>query len=189
MAAATLGGAHYLRFPTAVLTGWCLGTGLYLAFSLYAASRQTAAGIKSRAEQFDLGSGFIFFVTAFAALACLIAIVSDLGHVKQATGGLLLLSGATLVLSWLFVHTVFAFHYAHLYYLNSTCIIFPGTDKPDYWDFIYFAMVIGMTAQVSDVTTGSANVRRLVLAHSVISFFFNTAILALGVNLTASAVG
>lgn len=99
---------------------------------------------------------------------------------------------ATIVLSWTFIHLVFAFHYAHEYYgsddKQTPCLVFPGAEKPRYWDFIYFSFVIGMTAQVSDVTTATTEARTLVLTHSIVSFFFNTAILALGVNLAASLV-
>jgi uncharacterized membrane protein len=94
------------------------------------------------------------------------------------------------VLSWMFIHTVFAFHYAHGYYANQSsgegCLDFPATEKPVYWDFLYFSFVIGMTAQVADVQTKTVAMRKLVLVHGVIAFFFNTAILALGVNLAAS---
>jgi uncharacterized membrane protein len=178
-----------IRFSKAVLIGWCCGAALYLALAVRTASRGTIESMRRRAEMFDQGSGFIFFVTVFAALASIAAIVFDLSHAKEEGAAVLILSAATLLLSWLFVHTVFAFHYAHLFYLDPTAITFPGAGHPDYWDFLYFAMVIGMTAQVSDVTTGTPAMRRLVLVHSVIAFFFNTAILALGVNMAASAVG
>ena len=95
----------------------------------------------------------------------------------------------TVVLSWAFIHTVFAFHYAHAYYGDDgsgACLDFPGDDKPLYWDFLYFSFVIGMTAQVADVATTSTSMRKLVMAHGVVAFFFNTAILALGVNLAAA---
>lgn len=187
--AATGAGALTLRLSRAVLIGWCCGALLYLVLAWRTARRGTALSMRQHAETFDQGSGFILFVTIFAAIASLTAIVADLGHAKQEGASVLLLSVATLILSWLFMHTVFAFHYAHRYYLEPTCIVFPGTNEPDYWDFIYFAMVIGMTAQVSDVTTGGPGMRRLVLIHSVIAFFFNTAVLALGVNLAAGAVG
>ena len=75
-----------------------------------------------------------------------------------------------------------------MFYQDQACLSFPGTKEPDYWDFVYFSMVIGMTAQVSDVTTGSPGMRKLVMVHGIIAFFFNTAILALGVNFAASLV-
>jgi len=96
------------------------------------------------------------------------------------------------VLSWGFIHTMFALHYAHDYYgehgAGKGGLAFPGEQVPDYWDFVYFAFVIGMTSQVSDVAVASRPIRRTVNAHGVVSFFFNTALLALSVNLAASAI-
>ncbi len=186
---ATGGLAATERLSKAFLIGWCCGAVLYLALAIRTAVIGTVQSMRQRSETFDLGSGFIFFVTVFAATASVTAIVADLGQARQEGPEVIILSVATLLLSWLFVHTVFAFHYAHLYYNDPKVIVFPGTDQPDYWDFVYFAMVIGMTAQVSDVTTGTKSMRRLVLVHGLIAFFFNTSLLALGVNMAASAVG
>ena len=96
----------------------------------------------------------------------------------------------TIVLSWIVVHTTFALHYAHDYYSGTQAggLAFPGDDKPDYWDFVYFSFVVGMTAQVSDVGITSKAIRRTATAHGVISFFFNTALLALTINIAASAL-
>jgi uncharacterized membrane protein len=101
------------------------------------------------------------------------------------------LAGATVLLSWLLAHSVFAVHYAHGYYKDllekrQRGLDFPGeNDDPDYWDFLYFSFVVGMTAQVSDVQVMTRGWRRLVLAHGILSFLFNTVILALSINLLA----
>jgi uncharacterized membrane protein len=96
------------------------------------------------------------------------------------------------VLSWVFIHTIFALHYAHDYYgeygAKQSGLNFPGDEPPDYWDFVYFSFVIGMTSQVSDVAVAGRPIRRTVIAHGVVSFFFNVALLALMVNLAASAI-
>ncbi len=87
---------------------------------------------------------------------------------------------------------MFALHYAHDYYgegNRANGLIFPGKDKPDYWDFMYFAFVIGMTFQVSDVQVSNRLIRRLVVTHGALSFVFNAAILAVTVNLATSAIG
>ena len=99
----------------------------------------------------------------------------------------------TVLLSWGFLHVFFAQHYAHDYWLNgrtaqNRSLDFPGNDAPDYLEFLYFSFTVGMTAQVSDVTTRGAGMRRLVLMHGALSFLFNTAVLALGVNLAAGLV-
>ncbi|TAK97902.1 MAG: DUF1345 domain-containing protein [Rhodospirillaceae bacterium] len=178
-----------LRLSQAVLVGWCCGVTVYLGLAVRMAVHGSAATIRQRAARLDLGMGFISGVALAAAVASISAIIIDLGQAKTANGlaGLsIALAAATLVLSWMFVQTAFALHYAHSFYRNHQCLCFPNTQEPDYWDFFYFSAVVGMTAQVSDVTTGTAGMRRLVLVHSIISFFYNTAILALGVNLAAS---
>jgi uncharacterized membrane protein len=104
----------------------------------------------------------------------------------------LALATITIVLSWVFIHTIFAVHYAHDYYgehgAKKSGLNFPADDDPDYWDFVYFSFVIGTTCQVSDVAVESRLIRRTVAAHGVLSFLFNTALLALMVNIAASAI-
>ena len=102
----------------------------------------------------------------------------------------LILAVMTIALSWAAIHTTFALHYAHDYYRGTQPggLAFPGDDKPDYWDFVYFSFVIGMTAQVSDVGVTAKVIRRTATAHGVISFIFNTALVALMVNIAASAI-
>ena len=132
-----------------------------------------------------------------ATFASMIAIVFALGGSKQASHGLaaalIILTVGTIVLSWLFVHTIFALHYAHEYYgERSDGIIgglnFPGNVDPDYWDFLYFSLVIGMTSQVSDVAITSRSIRRVAAMHGVLSFFFNVTVLALTVNMVSSVI-
>jgi uncharacterized membrane protein len=94
---------------------------------------------------------------------------------------------ATLVLSWVFANTVFALHYAHLYYLPGKAgdrggLEVPHVDAPDYWDFLYFSFTLGMTFQTSDVVITGAHVRKVVLGHTMAAFFFNLGILAFAVN-------
>jgi uncharacterized membrane protein len=103
----------------------------------------------------------------------------------------LVLATVTIGLSWVFIHTMFALHYAHEFYDQSGVpgLAFPGGEQePDYWDFVYFALVIGMTAQVADVGITTREIRLTVAAHGVVSFFFNAALLALTVNIAASAI-
>ena len=98
---------------------------------------------------------------------------------------------ATVILSWVFTHTVFALHYAYEFYgegQRANGLRFPGDNRPDYWDFIYFSFVIGTTFQVSDVAVTNRWIRHSVSAHGVLSFFFNTAIFALTVNMAASMI-
>jgi uncharacterized membrane protein len=182
--------ARYMQVAQAVLVGWCAGVILYLALAARIALGASAATMRQRAKGSDVSMGFISAVTLAAAVMSITAIIFDLGQAGQhgASALSITLVVLTLLLSWLFQQVVFAFHYAHQFYQDGKSLAFPGTDEPDYWDFLYFATVIGMTAQVSDVNTCKPLIRRLIMVHSIISFFFNTAILALGVNLTAGLV-
>ena len=106
----------------------------------------------------------------------------------------LLLAAATVVSSWFLIHTVFTMHYAHAYYrdddddpstIGSGGLEFPNEKEPDFLDFAYFSFVIGMTCQVSDVQISSQGIRRLALVHGLLSFLFNTVVLALAINLAS----
>ena len=139
----------------------------------------------------------LLILIGFSALAALGGIIAELGGAKSTAGteaGLQIACGMlTIVLSWVFVHTIFTLHYAHEFYgegrdHRTGGMLFPDDQDPDYWDFTYFAFTVGMCAQVSDVTVSSKAIRRTVLAHSVIAFLFNAALLALTVNIAASAI-
>jgi len=129
-----------------------------------------------------------------AALASLGAIFAELGTSTPGESrppSHLVLATLTILLSWAFIHTIFALHYAHEFYDEAAGqgMTFPGGDpNPDYWDFVYFSFVIGMTSQVSDVAITSKVIRRTVAAHGVVSFLFNAALLALTVNIAAGAI-
>ena len=97
----------------------------------------------------------------------------------------------TIPLSWAFIHTIFTLHYAHEYYGehrgSEGGLRFPGKDA-DYWDFVYFSFGIGMSAQVSDVAVTEKRIRRIVMFHSIMAFFFNVTLLALTMNLVGDAI-
>jgi uncharacterized membrane protein len=188
-----LGGA--LRPTTRLLIGWDVGIGLYLILAFYLMARSDAHRIRRRAALQDEGQTAMLVLTVAAAAASMAAIFAELGTSAGQTrhASQLVLATATIVLSWAFIHAMFALHYAHEYYgegrdHRTGGMTFPGPDEPDYWDFAYFSFVIGMCAQVSDVVVTSRVVRRTVLAHSVVSFLFNAALLALTVNIAASAI-
>ena len=97
------------------------------------------------------------------------------------------LAASTVVLSWTFLHTIFAVHYAHEYYSGpDRGLEFPGDEPPDYWDFIYYSFVIGTACATADVNVASKGLRRITTLHCIVAFFFNTTILALTVNIGAS---
>ena len=174
-----------------LLIGWDVGVVLYLVLVAHMMWRSDIGRIRDRAKLEDEGQLAILLLTVLAALASLGAIFAELA---SATGGRPALRVAhaalTILLSWAFIHTIFALHYAHEFYdASAGGLAFPaGGGDPDYWDFVYFSFVIGMTSQVSDVAVTSKELRRIVTAHGVLSFVFNAALLALTVNLAAGAL-
>lgn len=158
--------------------------------------------MRRRAQRQDAGRRAIFIFVVAAATVSILAIGFLLKSTpKGSSAGLvtlhLTLSAVTIIDSWLLTHTMFALRYAHIYYLDDseTAIIdeiggldFPNEKQPDYGDFLYFALVLGMTFQVSDVQITSRRIRRLATIHGVLSFFFSTAILALSINLIAGII-
>ena len=183
------------RVATRMLVGWDVGVALYLVLALRLMATAEVSHIRQRARTQDEGQFAILGLTAAAALASLGAIVALLGTSGGETRqpAHLLLGVLTIFLSWTFTHLIFALHYAHEFYDEDGGkgggLQFPGDLKePDYWDFIYFSFVIGMTNQVSDVTITCRPIRHTVSAHGIISFIFNVALLALTVNIAASAI-
>ena len=151
--------------------------------------------IQRRARSQDSSRTLIFAFIVIAACMSLLAVILVLREHKalQKTAGLHLFIAALAVIeAWLLIHTVFALRYAHVYYRSEQeadvqgsggGLIFPGEHKPDYEDFAYFSFVVGMTCQVSDVNVTSRSMRRLALLHGLLSFAFNTVILALSINI------
>ena len=183
------------RVATKLLVGWDIGIALYLALAFHLVARSDLHRLRRRAANQDEGNFAILVLTVAAALASLGAIFAELATVGGAPRqpGQLILATATVVLSWAFIHSIFALHYAHEFYGEGRDrkiggMTFPEDEAPDYWDFTYFSFTIGMCAQVSDVTVSSKTIRRTVLVHSIISFLFNAALLALTVNIAASAI-
>jgi uncharacterized membrane protein len=180
------------RLVTRVLVGWDVFATVYLVLAYIMMARCGHEHIKPSAILQDDGRVLMMIVTQLGALASIAAIVFELGATKKSGPGLTL-AVITIALSWTLVHTAFALHYAHDYYRGSKPggLQFPSGDKSDhadYWDFVYFSFVIGMTAQVSDVGITEKRIRRTATVHGIISFVFNTALLALMVNIAASAI-
>jgi uncharacterized membrane protein len=181
-----------LRPVTHILFGWDVFTAVYLALAYIMMARCELAHIKRNAVLQDDGRFLILLVTALGAFASIAAIVFELGASQRSVPELTLAT-VTIALSWAAVHTTFALHYAHDYYRGAKPggLQFPSGDTQehaDYWDFVYFSFVIGMTAQVSDVGITAKTIRRTATAHGIISFVYNTALVALMVNIAASAI-
>lgn len=184
-------------WPTRALIGWDCGILVYLILTLPGLWTCDVESIRKRAAEEDEGAFAILLMSIFATCASLAAIVFELGAAKEAEGWQavehVVIAMLTIMLSWTFVHTIFSFHYAHEYYGERRDgkiggLKFPEDNRPDYRDFIYFSLVIGMTSQVSDVAVTSKVIRRMATVHGVLSFFFNLTVLALTVNLVSNLI-
>ena len=167
---------------------------VYLVSSALLCLDSTPDELRRRASYEDEGVMVIFILTLSAVSLCMAALFALLDAPGPPDPFPLLLAVLSVLLGWLTLHTVLAFRYAHLYYTrvpvsgesrDAGGLQFPGDQEPGPWDFLYYSFVIGMTAQVSDVPVSDASMRRTTLAHGVASFFFNTVILALAVNIAA----
>ena len=175
-----------------MLVAWDIGVACYLVLAWTMALRSSTTQMQERAAQEDESAVVVLVLTLAASVASLAAIAVELTNI-QATpadqqGFHLTIAGLTILCSWFFVHTIYAIHYAHEYYGDKgerRGLAFPHEDRPDYWDCLYFSFNLGAAAQTSDVVIVSRRMRRLVLAHTILSFLFNTTILALAVNVGA----
>lgn len=203
--AAGVAAALALRFAVGVqpvsasLLGWdvvCLG---YAGASLWNMAGRLPDEIRARAARDDQGRPTILAVVLLAAVAAVAAIMLELSQARQAVGltmGLhVALAFVTVAASWFMVHLIFALHYAHEYYDprqsgegDAKGLRFPGGEEPDYWDFLYFSVIIGVAAQTADVSITDRSLRRLNTVHVLFAFAFNTVIVALTINLLAGLV-
>jgi uncharacterized membrane protein len=177
------------RRPTCILAGWDSGVVLYLALIFWIMARSPIERIRQRACVEDEGAMVLLMLTTASAIASLAAVISELGHAPSAYQ--VTLGAVTILLSWTFMHVIFALHYAHEFYGEGDDnriggLEFPGDEAPDYWDFLYYSLVVAMTAQVSDVQVSSKTLRRLTAVHGVIAFFFNVIVLALTVSIVST---
>ncbi|MGI8502926.1 MAG: DUF1345 domain-containing protein [Hassallia sp.] len=191
---------HSLHLPTRILAAWDSGAYCLLALTLVMMFKATPETMRRNAKREYQGRLAIFILIIAAACAGVLAIGFLLTDKKGISPMLLtlhvMLAVTTIIGSWLLVHTVFALQYARSYYQDHESkneqiaggLDFPSDRQPDFWDFLYFSFVIGMTSQVSDVQTTSRNMRRLALLHGILSFFFNTTILAMSINIIASLI-
>jgi uncharacterized membrane protein len=179
------------------LIGWNVGALLYLTVTLVLMARASAASMRSHAQLQDEGKYTILVLVSMATVAVLVAIAAQLAYAKDTHGSIkaahIGLAVLTVVTAWLFTQTIFAQHYAHEFHMrrdasDSPAFVFPGTDEPDYFDFLYVACIIGTSGQTADVSFSSRRTRRVGLAHCVLAFFFNTTLLALTINVAVAVI-
>ncbi|MDM0104247.1 DUF1345 domain-containing protein [Variovorax sp. J22R24] len=181
------------------LLGWCTGAAVYLLPAWWLAETSDADRTRSRAQSMDPPRAWLLVIMLVAVFVSMAVILTLLRKVPTLHGmeriGLITLGLAALASSWLLIHTIYAFHYAHRYYQaeldpaeQGPGLDFPGKLDPDYFDFLYYSFVVGMTSQVSDVQVTSRDMRRITLLHGVVSFTFNMLVLALSINVVATLI-
>ncbi len=182
------------RPATRLLLAWDVTAAIYVGFALWMIFRSNVDTCQQRASLYDQSDWVIMTVVVVSAAASFAAIFVELAAIKSgkappAIG--LVVTGVTVALSWSFTHMIFALHYANIYYRPHHHgppggLDFPGEHAPDYRDFFYYSFVIGCACQTADVNTTSREMRMVSLAQGIIAFAFNTAILALTINVGAS---
>jgi uncharacterized membrane protein len=202
LAAAAAGIAAFFFLPQAwtftarVLVAWNLGVWPYLATLVWLMLRTTGEGVRGIASQEDASSAGLMVSMCGAAVLSLVAIVAELAHGRDGGEGSVFVYGITVLTvigSWLLLGALYTFHYAHLFYsarANRLPLAFPDSPRsPSYVDFMYFSFTIAVAVQTSDVAVRTTAMRGTVLAQSVLSFFFNLAILGLSINMAAGLAG
>ena len=198
---AFLGAVTYFVIPeaevlviTRLILSWNVGAWLYLALAVHMMYSSDRMKLISRAVQQDDGRIAILVMVIVAAVATIVAIAAELGMAKGLNGAdryqHVALAAATLVSSWFFTHVMFALHYAHDYELAGSRgedggLEFAGTEEPDYIDFLYFSCIIGTSGQTADVAISTSAMRRTVLVHCILAFFFNATLIALTINIAS----
>jgi uncharacterized membrane protein len=168
----------------ALMLGFDGASALFLV-SLWPLLDDKSDDMRRGAQRNDANRAGLLALTALVTLVILVAVANELGRRASVAEAALVI--ATLALAWLFSNTVYALHYAHLFYSrdqgkDAAGLTFPGDDEPDYWDFIYFAFTLGMTFQTSDVSIESRQMRRVVTGHCLAAFVFNLGVIAFTIN-------
>jgi uncharacterized membrane protein len=185
-----------LSMMTRALIAWNAGVWGYLAAMMRVVATSGHDKVRAIADKQDERAPLVLVTLIVASIVSLSAIFFELGELSDAKGwersGRYVLTVATLFGSWLLVGVLFCFHYAHLYYRCAPHALpfkFPDDEKePDYWDFMYFSFTIAVAVQTSDISVMTRGMRKLVLGHSVLNFFFNLVILGLSINIAAGLI-
>jgi uncharacterized membrane protein len=178
------------------LIGWNSGVWSYLLIMAWTMFRADHSRVRAIAERQDESGGAVLGAVVVGAILSVYAIVTELANMKEATEHVKALhygfTALTVIGSWLLVGVMYCFHYAHIYYTankHALPLEFPDQHtQPNYWDFLYFSFTLSVAVQTSDVTVRTRAMRKLVLGHCVLAFFFNLVILGLSVNIAASLV-
>ncbi len=177
-----------------VLIGWDTAVWTYLVLVWFLMTRANHERVRALAAREDESAGLVLFVVCVATIASIAAIVLELVDAKGAKDiSHYVLTALTLIGAWFLIPTIFTLHYARLYFdddSKETALLFPDHRlDPDYWDFMYFSFTIAVASQTSDVVLRSSQIRRAALAQSILSFYFNVAVLGLCINMAAGLLG
>ena len=171
-----------------IMIGFDLAAFVFLAICVPLLRDVGADAMRTAATRNDANRAGLLALSAIVTIAVLAAVATELGAPGRLQAEVIALTVATLVLAWLFANSVFALHYAHLYYLpgddgrDGGGLDVPEMKEPDYWDFVYFAFTLGMTFQTSDVQITSRALRKVATVHSLLAFVFNLGVVAFTVN-------
>lgn len=181
-------------WTTRTTAGWNMGALTYMVLAIHMMFGSTHERMRQRAMREDDGRWVLLVMVVLCAIASLVAVVAELATAKDLAGDVrylhMGLAALTIFSSWMFTQIMFALHYAHDYYLSEGIsktggMLFPGNHAPEYGDFLYAACVIGTSGQPADVSFTSRTQRRVGLVHSVLSFFYNTIVVALTINMAS----
>jgi uncharacterized membrane protein len=180
------------EFVRSLLTAWDVTSWIYFLLLGWLMTRADHHQTREISEEEDPSAGTLVLLLAVAAVASLVAIGYELATDKDAADLYVryFIAGFTLFGSWLMLNTLFAFHYAHIYFRSHEAdrpLAFPDSPPvtPDYWDFLYFSFTVAVAAQTSDISVTTSSMRKIVLMHSILVFFFNVAILGATVNVVS----
>lgn len=200
LASIVVGLVTYLALPrswavaTSSLVAWDVASVLYLVMFFQIVRDSHPEKIRARAKLQDDGAAATLILSLLAATMCFVAIAFELAGIKDIGGSertwRLIIVACTIPTAWLFIHSMFALHYAHEYYDardgKGHGLDFPGHSRPTYWDFIYFSFIIGTSGQTADVGISGSSMRRLATVHCTFAFFFNIVMIGLTVNVASS---
>lgn len=178
-----------LPFGEAAMLGWCVHVTTYAVLLMHRLGNAQPETMRVRACKLADGRAAVLGLSVLAATASMLIVASQLAGKDQGVTDRVI-AIITVIASWFYVHLLFAQEYAHEYWMNDTGIEFPGGDgTPEFGEFLYFGFTVGMTFQVSDMTTNTPRMRKLVLLHGLAAFAFNAVILASAVNTVANMGG
>ncbi len=182
----------YMRASQALLLAFDIGAVFFLANIMHLMAKATPAVMRRRAERQIYGKWTVVILSVITIGMVLLALHDELRAGKAQAAHSVIFAGVSIVLSWLMLATNFAQEYAHEYalnrHINEGGLLFPNTPEPEYWDFMYFSLILSMACQTADVQITNGRMRRLALLHSVMSFFFNVGIIAITINVLGSVL-